>query len=149
MLEGEPTGTGAAEDAQLSRDRLVTVLRAFAAAPACEETPSLVISQAVAALHATGGVVALINGDVVEPLASQGYTRLEQTACGPLLVGDLSLPLTWAATTGQPVWLVSQADTAQRFPRMMELVSGDERAYAAVPLRAAGALLGVMGISWV
>lgn len=149
MSEGEPTGTGAAEDAQLSRDRLMRVLRDFAAAPASEETPGLVISEAVAALHASGGVVALMNGDMVEPLVTLGYTRLEQTACGPLLVGDLSLPLTWAATTGEPVWLASQADTAQRFPRIVELVSRDERAYAVLPLRAAGALLGVMGLSWV
>lgn len=148
-MKGEPAGGGAADDAQLSQDRLMTVLRTFAAAPTSEEMPSLVISQAVEALHAAGAVVALVNADIVEPLASQGYTRSELTARGPLLVGDLSLPLTWAATTGEPVWLVSQADIGQRFPRMVELAPREERAYAALPLRAAGAVLGVLGVSWV
>ncbi|WP_076260787.1 GAF domain-containing SpoIIE family protein phosphatase [Intrasporangium flavum] len=127
----------------------MVVLEAFAAAPVDAETPQLVISQAVAALRAAGGVVALVHDDAVEPLASLGYTRSEQQACGPLEVGDLSLPLTWAATTGEPVWLASQAETAQRFPRIIELVSRKERAYAVLPLRTAGVLLGVMGISWV
>ena len=133
----------------LSQGRLLMVLRAFAAAPADEETPNLVISQAVEALHAAGGVVALVKGDRVELLASQGYTPLEQTAWGPLRVGDLSLPLTWAATTGEPVWLASQAETAQQFPRMVDLASRDERAHAVLPLRAAGDVIGVMGIGWV
>ncbi|MEW1953102.1 GAF domain-containing SpoIIE family protein phosphatase [Terrabacter sp. NPDC080008] len=146
----EPTEPGAGpSDPVLSQARLMMVLQAFAAAPADEDTPNLVISQAVAALHAAGGVVALVDGDRLEPLASQGYTRSQQTACGPLRVGDLSLPLTWTATTGKPLWLGSQAETAERFPRIVEMVSRDERAYAVLPLRAAGALLGVMGISWV
>ncbi|QGN58069.1 GAF domain-containing SpoIIE family protein phosphatase [Nostocoides sp. HKS02] len=149
MLKGEPTDGGAADDAQLSQERLMTVLRAFAAAPASEELPSLVLSQAVEALHAAGGVIALVDADMVEPLVRQGYTRSELTACGPLLPGDRSLPLTWAAATGEPVWLVSQADAAQRFPRIVELVPRDERAYAVLPLRAAGAVLGVIGVSWV
>jgi GAF domain-containing protein len=136
-------------DSLLPQDRLMMVLRTFAAAPADEETPNLVISVAVEEMHAAGGVVALVRGDLVEPLASRGYTPSEQTACGPLRVGDLSLPLTWAATTGEPVWLASQAETAQQFPRIVDLVPRDERAYAVLPLRAAGALLGVMGISWV
>ena len=149
MSEGEPTGVDTGRsDSLLSKSRLMMVLEAFAAAPADAETPHLVISQAVAALHAAGGVVALVNGDAVEPLASQGYAQSEQDACGPLRVGDLSLPLTWAATTGEPVWLASQAETARHFPRIIELVSRDERACAVVPLRAAGSLLGVLGISW-
>ena len=150
MSKGEPTGVGTeSSDSMRSQSRLMLVLQAFAAAPADQDIPNLVISQAVAALQAAGGVVALVNGDRLEPLASRGYTRSEQTACGPLRVGDLSLPLTSAATTGEPVWLASQAEVAMRFPRIVELVSRDERAYAVLPLRAAGALLGVMGISWV
>ena len=150
MSKGEPTGVGTeSSDSMLSQSRLMMVLQAFAAAPADQDIPNLVISQAVAALQAAGGVVALVDGDRVEPLASQGYTRSEQRACGPLRVGDLSVPLTFAATSGEPVWLASQAETAERFPRIVELVSRDERAYAVLPLRAAGALLGVMGISWV
>ncbi len=65
------------------------------------------------------------------------------------LAGRRPVPaLTWAATTGEPVWLASQAETARQFPRIVELVSRDERACAVVPLRAAGALLGVLGVSW-
>src|SRR3954470_12553325 len=113
MSKGEPTGVGTeSSDSVLSQSSLMMVLRAFAAAPADQDIPNLVISQAVAALQAAGGVVALVNAGNVEPLASQGYNRVEQTACGPLRVGDLSLPLTSAATTGEPVWLASQAETA-------------------------------------
>lgn len=149
MSMAGPAGLGAEPSGPMpSRGPLMTVLRAFAAAPADEETPHLAISEAVAALHAAGGVVALVHGDRVEPLASQGHTWSEQAACGPLRVGDLSLPLTRAATTGEPVWLASRAEAERQFPRLVELVSRDERACAVVPLRAAGALLGVLGISW-
>ena len=114
--------------------RLRLVLRAFAAAPLGADTPQLLISQAVAAAGSSGGVVCGVRGDRVVILASVGYTPDQRPACGPLIVGDLSLPLTYAVTTGQPVWLVSQADTVDRFPRIGELVPRDERAYAALPL---------------
>jgi GAF domain-containing protein len=129
-------------------DRLGLVLRAFAAAPLDADTPQLLITQAVAATHANGGVICAARGDRVIVLASQGYTKEQRSACGPLRIGDLSLPLTYAATAGEPVWLLSQADTVRRFPRIVELVPRAERAYAALPLRANGASLGVLGISF-
>jgi GAF domain-containing protein len=128
--------------------RLRLVLRAFAAAPLGADTPQLLISQAVAATGSSGSVVCGVRGDRVVILASEGYTPDQRSACGPLIMGDLSLPLTYAATTEQPVWLVSQADTVGRFPRIVELVPRDERAYAALPLRAGGESLGVLGISF-
>ena len=128
--------------------RLCLVLRAFAAAPLGAGTPQLLISQAVAAAGSSGGVVCGVRGDRVVILASEGYTPEQRSACGPLIMGDLSLPLPYAATTGQPVWLVSQADAVGRFPRIAGLVPGSERAYAALPLRASGQPLGVLGISF-
>ena len=128
--------------------RLRLVLRAFAAAPLGAGTPQLLISQAVAATGSSGGVVCGVRGDRVVILASEGYTPGQRPACGPLIMGDLSLPLPYAATTEQPVWLVSQADAVDRFPRIGGLVPGSERAYAALPLRVNGQSLGVMGISF-
>ena len=124
------------------------VLDALAAAPIDADTPQLLIAQAVAATQSHGGVVCASRGDRVVVLASEGYTPAERQACGPLRLGDLSLPLTHAATTGDPVWLASQADTARRFPRIAELVPRAERAYAALPLRAQDAVLGVIGIGF-
>ena len=135
-------------DVLSAEGRLCLVLRAFAAAPLGADTPQLLISQAVAAAGSSGGVVCGVRGDRVVILASEGYTPEQRSACGPLIMGDLSLPLPYAATTGQPVWLVSQADAVGRFPRIVELVPGSERAYAALPLRASGQPLGVMGISF-
>ena len=135
-------------DVLSAEGRLCLVLRAFAAAPLGAGTPQLLISQAVAAAGSSGGVVCGVRGDRVVILASEGYTPEQRSACGPLIMGDLSLPLPYAATTGQPVWLVSQADAVGRFPRIVELVPGSERAYAALPLRANGQPLGVMGISF-
>ena len=128
--------------------RLRLVLRAFAAAPLGAGTPQLLISQAVAATGSSGGVVCGVRGGRVVILASEGDTPEQRPACGPLSMGDLSLPLTYAATTEQPVWLVSQADAVDRFPRIAGLVPGSERAYAALPLRASGQTLGVMGVSF-
>ena len=128
--------------------RLRLVLRAFAAAPLGADTPQLLISQAVAATGSSGGVVCGVRADRVVILASEGYTPDQRPACGPLIMGDLSLPLTHAATTEQPVWLVSQADTVDRFPRIGALVPRDEWAYAALPLTASGGSLGVLGISF-
>ena len=135
-------------DVLSAEGRLRLVLRAFAAAPLGAGTPQLLISQAVAATGSSGGVVCGVRGDRVVILASEGCTPDQRSACGPLIMGDLSLPLPYAATTGQPVWLVSQADAVDRFPRMLGLVPGSERAYAALPLRASGQALGVMGISF-
>ena len=128
--------------------RLRLVLRAFAAAPLGADTPQLLISQAVAATGSSGGVVCGVRANRVVILASEGYTPDQGPACSPLIMGDLSLPLTHAATTEQPVWLVSRADTVDRFPRIGELVPQDEWAYAALPLRASGESLGVLGISF-
>jgi len=124
------------------------VLRAFANAPLDADTPQLLISQAVAATCSSGGVVCGERADRLVVLASEGYTPEQRSACGSLMLGDLSFPLTYAATTGQPVWLVSQADTVDRFPRIVELFPRAERAYAALPLRANGISLGVLGISF-
>lgn len=149
MTDSEPPGVGTEPTGGLlSLSRLSTVLQALAAAPPDQDTPSLVVAQAVAAVQAACGVVGLVTGDRVETLASRGCALLEYPVCGPLRVGDLSLPLTWAATTGEPVWLSSQAETAERFPRVVDALSRDKGACAVLPLRAAGALLGVMRISW-
>jgi hypothetical protein len=80
------------------------VLRAFAAAPLGADAPQLLISQAVAATGSSGGVVCGVRADRVVILAREGYTPDQGSACGPLVMGDLSLPLTRAATTKQPVW---------------------------------------------
>ena len=128
--------------------RLGLMLRAFANAPLDADTPQLLISQAVAATGSSGGVVCGERADRLVILASDGYTPAQRSACGVLMLGDLTLPLTYAATTGQPVWLVSQADTVRRFPRIVRLVPRAERAYAALPLRANGISLGVLGISF-
>jgi GAF domain-containing protein len=147
--DDQPAVSGRKIGDELSAEaRLRLVLRAFAAAPLGANTPQLLISQAVAATGSSGGVVCGVRGDRVVILASEGYTPDQRSACGPLIMGDLSLPLTYAATTGQLVWLVSQADTVDRFPRIVELVPRDERAYAALPLRAGGESLGVLGISF-
>jgi GAF domain-containing protein len=135
-------------DVLSAEGRLRLVLRAFAAAPLGAGTLQLLISQAVAATGSSGGVVCGVRGDRVVILASEGCTPDQRSACGPLIMGDLSLPLPYAATTEQPVWLVSQADAVDRFPRIVGLVPGSERAYAALPLRANGQSLGVMGISF-
>jgi GAF domain-containing protein len=135
-------------DVLRAEGRLGLVLRAFAAAPLGAGTPQLLISQAVAAAGSSGGAVCGVRGDRVVILASEGDTPEQRSACGPLIMGDLSLPLPYAATTGQPVWLVSPADAVDRFPRIVELVPGSERAYAALPLRASGESLGVLGISF-
>jgi GAF domain-containing protein len=142
-VSGRKTG-----DVLSAEGRLRLVLGAFAAAQLGAGTPQLLISQAVAAAGSSGGVVCGVRGDRVVILAGEGGTPEQRPACGPLIMGDLSLPLTYAATTGQPVWLVSQADAVDRFPRMVELVPGSERAYAALPLRASGQPLGVMGMSF-
>ena len=121
--DDQPAVSGRKIGDELSAEaRLRLVLRAFAAAPLGADTPQLLISQAVAATGSSGGVVCGVRGDRVVILASEGYTPEQRSACGPLIMGDLSLPLPYAATTGQPVWLVSQADAVDRFPRIVELV---------------------------
>ena len=147
--DDQPVVSGRESGGELSADdRLRRVLRMFASASLETDTPQMLISQVVAATGASGGVVCGVRSDRIVILASESYPPEQQAACGPLVLGDLSLPLTYAATTEQPVWLASQADTVDRFSRIVELAPGNERAYAVLPLRANGESLGVLGISF-
>ncbi len=129
-------------------ERLGLVARAFRSAPADEDTPTLLLSQCVAAAGADGGVICYRRGDELVVVASQGYTAAQRASCGELHIGDMTLPLTCAATTAVPVWLQSQAEVVERFPRIVVLVARGERAYAAVPILLGGYVVGVLGLSY-
>ena len=129
-------------------DRLALVLRAVAALPDEPDSPTLLVAQAATAVGAQGAVLGQITDGQVEILATFGYEPEQLDSCGPLQIGDRGLPLTWAATVGEAVWLSSQEETLQRFPQIVALTPRDERAYAALPLIAGGKVLGVLGVSY-
>jgi hypothetical protein len=86
--DDQPAVSGPKIGDELSAEaRLRLVLRAFAAAPLGADTPQLLISQAVAATGASGGVVCGVRGDRVVILASEGYTPDQGSACGPFIMG--------------------------------------------------------------
>jgi GAF domain-containing protein len=125
------------------------VRRALAAAALDTELPRLLITQAVAAAGAEGGVLCGVLGDRITALAGEQDSRVRWLAAGALSVGDLSLPVTDAATTGRPVWLASRAELVSRFPSLGELASAGELACAVLPLRAGGQTAGILGLSFV
>lgn len=150
MADGAGDHVAAAKSSGTTLDegRLLLALRAFTAAPSDRDTPQLLLSQAVAATGAMGGVVACPQHERVEVLASQGYTPAQTRSCGSLRADDLSLPLTYTLATGEPVWIESHAETIRRFPRLVELTPREERAYAVLPLRVGGELLGASAVSF-
>lgn len=110
--------------------------------------PQLVVSQAVAAAGADGGVLCGVFGDRIMELARERQSTGRCPLTGRLTIGDLSLPVTRSATTGRPEWLASRAELASRFPRLAERADPGELACAVLPLRADGESVGILGVKF-
>jgi GAF domain-containing protein len=148
-LEEQPGSRAApARGAAGARHALGPVRHALGTARLDAGLPQLLVSEAVAAAGADGGLLCGIFGDQIMELARQRHSPGRCAPAGKLSVGDLSLPVTRSATTGRPVWLASRAELASRFPRLAQRAGPGELACAVLPLRAEGVSLGILGMKF-
>ncbi|GLL02843.1 GAF domain-containing protein [Dactylosporangium matsuzakiense] len=127
-------------------DRLRMVMHALSGSPDESDTPELLVSQAVAAVGASGGVLGVVRDHLwIDVLTSRGYTSERVAAFNPLMVGS-QFPLTDAVRTGEPVWLPTMEGVAARYPAFAERTRSE--ALAALPLLIGAETIGVLGITF-
>ena len=122
----------------------------LAAAVDADELTGVVIGRGVAAIGADGGYVCVLDeahGDVrVSATGSLGGQLPADETRLPL---EAPLPGTYTARTGEPLLLPDERSGLAFAPEMREVYdSTGRRAWASLPLRAAGRLLGSLVVSW-
>jgi PAS domain S-box-containing protein len=130
---------------RVARLQLVTASLSEATTP--DRVTRVVARQGVAALGASAGVVALLagTGSTIEVIASVSSDDARLVP-GDRLPLNAAHPLADAIRTGEPVWIGSVAELAERYPGLA--VSAATKALAAVPLMMNGRVLGGLGIGF-
>ena len=143
--------TQQAETAEkLSQQRARLALRylltsALSSAPTTADVARVVFEKGLVAFGADAGVLALTSEHdrgMLQIVAQFGYPEdlIERWRHFP---ATLSSPVTHAYRTGTSAWVESPAEALSRFPEVApELSSGNERAWAGVPLRVDGRTFG-------
>src|SRR5436190_13696885 len=131
---------------RVARLQLVTASLSEATTP--DRVTRVVARQGVAALSASAGVVALLagTGSTIEVIASVSSPDDARLVPGDQLLLNAAHPLADAIRTGEPVWIASVAELADRYPGLA--VSAATKALAAVPLMMNGRVLGGLGIGF-
>jgi PAS domain S-box-containing protein len=128
--------------------RLALVARGLTTAPSASDVIDMVVRQGMAGLGAEGAVLAAVTADgAVVPVETVGYSKEAVVEFAPMHVGQ-ELPLTIAVRDREPIWVPSRADAASRFPDMLDRTRSGSQAWAAIPLIADGAVIGVLGVSF-
>ncbi len=128
--------------------RLQRVTAALARARTPEDVASVVVSEGVAALGASGGGL-LVPADDGEHLALPGAVGYGEKLVDALRDEriDAQLPAATALRTGEPIWLESREERDRRFPDLRGLEAATV-SMCAVPLRAGGRILGALRFSF-
>ena len=133
-------------------ERLQELTAGLAAALTPEQVAASALLPALAMLEAEG--VALIlredDGDTptltVRGAAGQQSQVVQRWRRLPL---DAGTPAGYAVLSGAPVYVGSTAEARQRFPAMFRVPSTlTQQAWAAVPLRAGGVVIGALGVGF-
>ncbi|HWL35869.1 MAG TPA: GAF domain-containing protein [Frankiaceae bacterium] len=126
--------------------RLQNVTAALAATTSVGDVGGVVLSEAVDALGASGGVLVVADEERLGVRATVGYSegvveriRAEST--------DEQLPAAIALRTGEEVWLESREERDERFPGLAGLEPGTV-SMCAVPLKAGAEILGALRFSF-
>jgi GAF domain-containing protein/anti-sigma regulatory factor (Ser/Thr protein kinase) len=127
--------------------RLQHVSAALARATTVDEVASVVVSQGVEALGASGGALLL-------PAEGEDLTVLAEIHYGEKLVAHLraggggkGMPSVTALRTGEPVWVESVERRDEQFPELRN-VEPDTVSMCAVPLTLGGRVLAVLRLSF-
>jgi signal transduction histidine kinase/CHASE3 domain sensor protein len=138
--EGAQRALRAVEESERRAERLQVATEALSGALSRAEVASLIIDQAMAALGAHSGALAVLEGDRVCFMAVRDMSAVK---VGDLIPLDDVKPLTAAIQTAQPVVLSSRAIVTERFPVILPAHTADGiQAVAAFPMETGGRVLG-------
>lgn len=120
------------------------MIHTVAGLPAEADTPELLVTQAAAAVGASGGVLGIVRErSWIDVVTSRGHTGSRIAAFNPMKAGPAS-PLTDAVFTAEPVWLSTGTDVATRYPLFATRTRA--QAVAALPLLLGGEAIGVLAV---
>ncbi|WP_148283053.1 MULTISPECIES: SpoIIE family protein phosphatase [Kitasatospora] len=141
-----PDGGPADEAALASRFHLAAAALATAAGP--DEAAERLHRAALGPLGAQALVLAVREPDGALRLVGAHGVSARQLSQWQRIPPHTRVPLTEAARTGRPVWVVDRSEFAARYPDLTgdDLVPGTT--VCALPLRAGGRLLGALKIGW-
>ncbi len=130
--------------------RLQAIATALGGALTRDEVAAAAVDQGVAALGARAGSLAVVvdGGLAVEIVRALGYPD-DQVARYRRLPTDACFPLTDAVREGRPIWLCDDTERDARYPNLAELRRRNGGgAMAAVPVEAAGRVIGAIGLNF-
>jgi PAS domain S-box-containing protein len=131
-------------------ERLQSLTASLSRAVSQVDVASVLVAQAIRATDATAASVSIVSEDVesLSILASSGYEFMPQEGWDrwPTSVDH---PLGEAIRTGEPRWSETRAELFERYPGAAS-IPGIERfgAFAALPMLAAGRVIGAIGLSF-
>lgn len=125
--------------------RLAMVARGLSAALQADEIVAVLVNQGMSGLHANGAVFAVVDADVLVPVAGIGDAS-GRARSDPLSIERL-LPLSVAVSTGLPVWVRDREEAAARCPELVELTP-NANGWAAIPLIVRDEVLGVVAVTF-
>lgn len=146
--QAEQGARQAAEHAADRLHRLQTVSAALSGAVTVFQVAEVIVEQGITSLGGCSGVVALKTdeGTALDVLRATGYPR-EAVLKWRRIPIDSSSMLADTVRTGEPIWLGSYEEMQARYPRFAS-VNQLARAFAALPLRVEGRIIGSLGFSF-
>lgn len=150
LFEAEQRSRQAAELAADRTSRLQAVTAALAEGLTSDRVAAAVVTQAVAALGARAGSIALLteDGQELDIVGSSGYPEELVDAWQRFPVAA-PVPIAEAVRTGSAVWLESVDDLTRRYPSLATSPAiMEDQARAAIPLMIDGRAIGAMGLSF-
>jgi len=150
LYESERRARHAAELAGERTTRLQVLTASLAEALTPAQVAAVIVDQAVSAVNAASGYVAVLrdDGSEFEMLGQTGYSRRIANNWHRFRANAGS-PIADAAHTGEPVWLESNHDWEERYPMLGSLrPSTGSVASALLPLKVEGRVIGGMGLNF-
>src|SRR5690242_18454632 len=95
-------------------DLLGHIASALTAGGDAVEATELAVHQEISRLTADGGLIAVVNDGVIEPVLTVGYSRESIEAHGELTLARQT-PLTDAIRRNESIWVGSRDEAAARF----------------------------------
>lgn len=137
-----------AERACRRSNKLLLVTAALSEALSASEVVEVILGQAITALDAHGGVIAMIDesGSFLELVGSIGAASPVTPPRHHLAI-DAPFPLSQCMRTREPVWIESEFALFTEFPDFAPLIEQTNfRALAAIPLVVEGNAIGAMSL---
>jgi signal transduction histidine kinase/CheY-like chemotaxis protein len=150
LYEAERRARHTAELAGERTTRLQALTASLAEALTPAQVAAVIVDQAVSAVNASSGYVALLrdDGSEFEMLGQTGYSR-RIASNWQRFRANAGSPIADAARTGEPVWLESNRDWEERYPLLSDLrPSTGSVASALLPLKVEGRVIGGMGLNF-